>query len=155
MGFFCVNMARYSIDGQDTNTASTTILGLTGSAAIRPKIYDFVIGSDATPADNAAEYVWQRTTAAGTSTAVTPQKLDPLTSAAVATAGEAHSAEPTYTADAILWQQAVNQRATFRWVAAPGGELVCTATAANGIGVQVITVAGSAVNTNICEHFEE
>jgi hypothetical protein len=148
-------MARYSIDGQDTNTAATTILGLTGSAAVRPKIYDLTMGSDATPADNAAEYVLQRTTAAGTSTGVTPQPLDPLTSAAVTTAGEAHSAEPTYTANAILLQWAQNQRATYRWVAAPGGELIATATAANGIGLQVIGIAGSAVNMNVTIHFEE
>jgi len=148
-------MARYSIDGQDTNTAGTTILGLTGSAAVRPKIYDVIVGSDATPADNAAEYVLQRTTAAGTLTAVTPRPLDPLTSAAVTSAGEAHSAEPTYTADVILLQWAQNQRATFRWVAAPGGELIAAATAANGIGLQVISIAGSAVNTNACIHFEE
>lgn len=148
-------MARYSIDGQDTNTAATSILGLTGSAAIRPKIYDLTMGSDATPADNAAEYVLQRSTAAGTSTAVTPEKLDPLTSAAVATAGEAHSVEPTYTANAIVLQWAQNQRATYRWVAAPGGELICTATAANGIGLQVIGIAGSAVNMNVTMHFEE
>ena len=148
-------MARYSVDGQDTNTAATTILGITGSAAIRPKIYDMTVGSDATPADNAAEYVLQRDTAAGTSTAVTPRPLDPLTSAAVATAGEAHSVEPTYTADLILLQWAQNQRATYRWVAAPGGELICTATAANGIGLQVIGIAGSAVNTNVTFHIEE
>ena len=141
-------MGRYSTDGQDTNTANTTILGLIGSAAIRPSIYDLVMGSDATPADNAAEYVLQRTTTAGTSTAVTPRPLDPLTVAATATAGEAHSAEPTYTANIILLQWAQNQRATFRWVAAPGGELVIAATAANGIGLRVIGIAGSAVNVN-------
>lgn len=148
-------MARYSVDGQDTNTAATTILGVTGSAAIRTKIYDMTVGSDATPADNAAEYVLQRNTAAGTVTAVTPQALDPLTSAAVTTAGEAHSVEPTYTANAILLQWAQNQRATYRWVAAPGGELIAAATAANGIGLQVIGIAGSAVNTNVTLHIEE
>ena len=148
-------MARYAVDGQDTNTAATTILGVTGSAAIRTKIYDMTVGSDATPADNAAEYVLQRNTAAGTVTAVTPQALDPFTSAAVTTAGEAHSVEPTYTANAILLQWAQNQRATYRWVAAPGGELIVAATAANGIGLQVIGIAGSAVNTNVTLHIEE
>lgn len=146
---------RYSIDGQDTNTAATTILGLTSAATVRPKIYDLIMGSDATPADNAAEYVLQRYTAAGTSTAVTPQALDPGDPASLCSAGEAHSAEPTYTANAILLQFALNQRATFRWVAAPGGELVLPATAANGVGIQVIGIAGSAVNVNATIHFEE
>ena len=146
---------RYAIDGQDTNTATTTILGLTSATTVRPRIYDMVVGSDATPADNAAEYVLQRYTAAGTSTAVTPQGLDPGDPAALASAGEAHSAEPTYTANAILLQWAQNQRATFRWVAAPMGEIVLPATAANGVGVQVIGIAGSAVNTNVTIHYEE
>lgn len=149
-------MARFSADGQDTNTAGTTILGVdAGTTAHRIKVYDVVVGSDATPADNAAEYVLQRYTVDGTSTAVTPQALDPGDAAALAEAGEAHSAEPTYTANAILLQWAQNQRATFRWVAVPGGELIIPATADSGIGLQVIGIAGSAVNTNACFHFEE
>lgn len=146
---------RYSVDGQDTNTAATTILGLTSAATVRPKLYDMVMGSDATPADNAAEYVLQRYTAAGTVTAVTPQALDPGDPAALASAGEAHTVEPTYTSNAIMLQWAQNQRATFRWVAAPGGEIVLPATAANGVGVQVIGIAGSAVNMNVTFHYEE
>lgn len=145
---------RYSIDGQDTNTAATTILELRSTTAIRPEIYDLISGSDATPADNAAEYNLQRTTTAGTSTAVTPQALDSGDPAATATAGEAHSAEPTYTAAAILLNYMHNQRATFRWVAAPEGEIVLPA-AANGVGVQSITVAGSAVNTGVTIHYAE
>lgn len=146
---------RYSIDGEDTNTVNTSILGLTSTSAIRPKIYDFMLGSDATPADNAADYVLQRHTAAGTSTSVTPQALDPGDPAATATAGKAHSAEPTYTANAIMLHIALNQRATFRWVAAPGSEIVLPATASNGVTLQVVTVAGSSVNVGANILFEE
>ena len=146
---------RYSIDGQDTNTATTTILGLTSASTVRPAVYDLISGSDATPADNAAEYNLQRYTAAGTSTGVTPQALDPNDPAALAAAGEAHSAEPTYTANAVLLNYAHNQRATFRWVAAPSGELKLPATAANGVGIQSITVAGSGVNMNATIHHVE
>lgn len=150
-------MRKYSIDGQDTNTAATTLLGLTSAATIRPRVYDLILGSDATPADNAAEYVLQRYTVAGTATAVTPQALDPADPASLAasTTGEAHSVEPTYTANAILLQWAQNQRATFRWVAAPNGEIVLPATAANGVGIQVIGIAGAAVNTNAMIHYDE
>ncbi len=73
---------RYSIDGQDTNTAATTILELRSTTAIRPAIYDLISGSDATPADNAAEYNLQRTTTVGTSTAVTPPRPSPSGSTA-------------------------------------------------------------------------
>src|SRR3954471_9644026 len=110
-------MARkYAISGSDTNTASTTLLGLTSAATVRPKIYDFLVGSAATPADNAFELQLKRYTAAGTSTAVTPQALDPGDPAALASAGVNHSGEPTYTSNAILFDAAINQRATFRWV---------------------------------------
>lgn len=145
---------RYAIDGEDTNTNNTTILELRSTTAIRPKIYDFILGSDATPADNAGDYVLQRTTTAGTATSVTPQALDPGDPAATATAGKAHSGEPTYTSSAIMLHVALNQRATFRWVAAPGSEIVLPA-AANGVGLQVVTVAGSAVNVGATMLFEE
>lgn len=145
---------KYSIDGQDTNTAATTLLELRSTAAIRPEIYDMICGSDATPADNAAEYVLQRNTTVGAATGVTPRALDPDDPSATATAGEAHTSEPTYTANVILLQWAQNQRATFRWVAAPSGALKLPA-ADNGVGLQVITVAGAAVNTNAMMHFEE
>ncbi len=149
-------MARkYSIDGRDTNTSATTILGLTSAATIRPKLYDFTSGSAATPADNAGEYYIQRSTAAGTSTAVTPQALDTGDPSSLASAGEAHTVEPTYTANAILLAWTQNQRATFRWVASPGGEIVLPATAANGIGFVVAQIAGSAVQMSICAHFIE
>ena len=146
---------EYSIDGQSTNTAGTTILLLASTAAIKPEIYDLVCGSDATPADNAAEYVLQRATATGTATTVTARPLDPDDPVAVGVGGENHTVEPTYTADVILLQWAQNQRLTFRWVAAPNGEIILPATASNGGGVQVITVAGSTVNTNMMMHYRE
>ncbi len=146
---------RYSISAQDTNTAATTQVGLTSAATVRPRIYDLICGSDATPADNAAEFNIQRTTAAGTSTAFTPVALDPADPASLSAAGYNHSGEPTYTANALLHEWAQNQRATYRWVAAPNGELVLPATAANGAGIITVTVAGSAVNTNFQLYFEE
>lgn len=149
-------MPKYAIDGQDTNTASTTILGVdAGATARRVAVYDLILGSDGTPADNAAEYNLQRYTVDGTSTAVTPQALDGADPAALAEAGEAHSVEPTYTANAIMLNWAQNQRATFRWVAAPGGEIIVAATSDEGVGIQVITVAGAAINTVASIHFIE
>lgn len=144
---------RYSIDGEDTNTANTTILELRSTTQIRPRVYDVLISSDATPADNAADYVLQRTTTAGTSTSVTPQALDPADPAAIATAGKAHSAEPTYTANAILLHLAVNMRATMRWCAVPQGELVLP-NAANGLGL-LCTGVNSAYNMGATFHYEE
>lgn len=130
-------MARYSVDGsQAVASAADTTLTITcdGTTVRRNKVYDFTVGSEATPADNALTHTCQRCTAAGTSTAVTPQPLDPADAAALTDSGENHTVEPTYTANEILWKIAANQRATYRWVAAPGSELVLPATAANGVG---------------------
>lgn len=147
---------RYNVFGSDTNTASTTILALTSAATIRPRIYDLLLSSDATPADNAGNYSLKRYTAAGTATAVTPVALDPADPAALASAGKAHSAEPTYTAASdVLGPFAVNQRPTFRWVAYPEAEIVLPATAANGVGLLVNAIAGSAVNVVVGFHYAE
>ena len=145
---------RYSVDGGDTNTDNTTIIGLTSVATTRPMIYDLNFGSKAAPADNACGYELQRYTVAGTSTAVTPQALNPGDPAALASAGKAHTVEPTYTAAAILLRLTGNMRASVRWVAAPQGELMLPATAANGVGVQADTPS-TAFSVDFCIHYEE
>ena len=86
---------------------------------------------------------------------MTPQPLDSEDAAADTSSGEAHSGEPTYTANAIMLQFMTNQRATFSWYAVPGREIVLPVTASNGVGLQVITVGGSAVNTGSCWHYTE
>lgn len=130
-------MARY---GQAlTRTLSTTqSLGTVGQGGStrRHRWIDVVCGVDGTPGDTAVRYLFQRATALGTSTAVTLNPLDPADVACSAVAGQGHSVEPTYTANAVLLQLVFNQRSTVRWFAAPGEELVCPATAANGIGIQ-------------------
>lgn len=151
-------MAKYTVDGQDTNTANTTILQYNADATRprRSKLAYCLIGSDATPADNAAEYNIQRFTVVGaTNTAVVPQPHDPADAATEMDAFEASDIEPTYTAAGVMLNIMANQRATFQWYAAPGYEIVTPATASNGLGVRSITVAGSAVPTGCTLHFEE
>ena len=91
--------------------------------------------------------------ALGTSTAVTPIPLDPADAATESDAGENHTIEPTYTAGSILLAVGLNQRATFRWVASPGGELVYPATASNGLGVQTPTMSAVAITSTV--HYVE
>lgn len=130
-------MARYSVSVNRTlsTTASLGTLGQGGTQR-RHRTLDIVVGVDGTPGDTAVRYAFQRCTALGTSTGVTPQALDPADVAALAVAGQNHTVEPTYTASAILLELVFNQRSTVRWFAAPGEELVCPATASNGIGIQ-------------------
>ena len=112
------NGRRYSAPGTITSAATKTIVGITATTAVRPAIYDIIVSFFSTPADNAAEWQVRRSTAAGTSTSVTPNPLDSGDPTSTTTAGQAHSAEPTYTASVFLLDFAANTRATFRWVAA-------------------------------------
>lgn len=151
-------MPNYSADGQAANTASTSIMGVdAGATPRRVKVYDLILGSDATPADNAAEYNLSRYTGDGTpGSVVVPKPLDFADPVALADAGEGvYTIEPVYTADEIMLNWSQNQRATFRWVAAPGGEIICPATTDSGVGIESITVAGAAVNTTATMHFNE
>ena len=143
-------MARYSVSHQTPAGANKPIILITGSAAVRVHLYDMVLGSDATPADVAGEFIVERCTNNGTDgTALTEVKLDPLTVAAtsVALGGTfAGSGEPA-ASDALL-MIGLNQRATFRWIAAPGGELISTATADHGLELRTVAMSSGTPNMN-------
>lgn len=118
-----------------------TIINLFNPAATptkRAMIYDILVGSVATPADQAAKFYVGRTTAVGTEGAgYTPNNLDPAGPAGELDSGVGvYSAEPTYTASKELLVFSLNQRATFRWVAAPGSELLLAATQNYGAGLK-------------------
>lgn len=141
-------MRRYSGFSNATNTASTTVpmFTIVGIATTRIRVYDFISGSDATPADNAGKFSFRRISARGTSTAsVTPNPLDPADPASLAAAYDtAWSGNPTITANSDLLQFAHNQRATFRWVAAPDSELIIPATAGAGLALMAVVTTATA-----------
>lgn len=146
---------RYAVTGTPTNTASKTMMAILSTAAIMPRLYDLLISCGATPASQAGQYQIGRITTAGTAgSAVTPAALDPTDPAATASAGISYSAEPTYTSGKTLLQVSVNQQATWRWVAAPGGELVMPPTANNGLGMLCQAVT-SAFATDLTMHYME
>lgn len=130
-------MGKYSVSVDGSSGADPqTLINLFSAGNARGHIYDILLGSDATPADQAGSMEVLRTTAVGTEGAgFTPTKLDPQTKAADCDAGVTHSVEPTETASSQLLRFAFNQRATFRWVATPGSELIIPATANNGISL--------------------
>lgn len=148
-------MGAYIAAGQATSTAAKTILGVSqpATALKRIKVGYVQIGSDAS-ADSAFELVIQRTTAAGTSTAVTPQLRDPADGAASAVSGQAHSVEPTYTANALMLSVFGHQRSTFQWYAAPSHEIVVPVSNNAGLGAQVITSA-TPFNMGVVMEWEE
>jgi hypothetical protein len=123
--------------------------------ASRGYIYDLLVSSGATPDDQAANYDVIRTTAVGTENAgFTPVKLDPDTGASTFDGGVSHTAAPTQTANSEMMVFSVNQRATFRWIAAPGGDFVMPATTNNGILVTRRTSTAAYV-IDCTVHFRE
>jgi hypothetical protein len=139
-------MANFAANMTRTASASLSVGALTAAASNprRFKLYDFVFGSaEAAPADGNSLWQIQRCTTAGTAgSSVTPIAVDPGDSVAATTVcGQAHSADPTLTANAILLSIGLNQRATFRWVPAPGKELLVPATASNGLAFRTPTAA--------------
>lgn len=147
-------MAKFAVDGTDACTASPgdTALHITRGASKRAFVYDFTLSASGTPADNALSWEVKRHSTAPTSTSVTPAPLDPADPASVTTAGENATVEPTF--GTMLFQAALNQRATYRWVAAPRGELVIPDTANNGIAF-VVYHGSYTGNVEVTAHFEE
>jgi len=141
----------YVVNGPSaTGTVNKTAVTVIAGTGVRPRIFEFAAGIATAPnsTDQQLDFALQRFTAAGTAgSSPTPLPIDPGDVPAVATAGITHSAEPTYTATGILFEQTMNQRAMFRWVAVPGMEFMAPATAANGIGLKNVAIAVTAVMT--------
>ena len=137
-------MANYAITNGSTSNAGSqqatasaytqAVLGVTGanSAPRRVKWYDLLIGTNGTPADNFIEWTVDKVTLASTATTATPQPLDAADAAAVSTVTVNSSQFGTITANSEVFYVGVNQRASYRWVAAPGSELVAPATSSAG-----------------------
>lgn len=132
-------MAKYQARGDQTiTTTDTTALtvGSNATTAQRNKLYEYIL-SVGTPSDNAILFNVQLVSALGTSTAVTPGKVDAGDRAAQAAVGSNHTAEPTLVSNGeVLQDMPLNARAVFRWVAPPGGELVHAATVGAGFAFQ-------------------
>ena len=124
-----------------TNKALINIFNPVASPLTRGRIYDILIGSVATPADQSAHFAVHRTTAVGTeASGFTPINLDSGGPAGEYDSGiGAFTAQPTETANKQLLRFSLNQRATFRWVAAPGSELVLPGTQNNGADLKTVS----------------
>lgn len=129
-------MARWGCKANKGAASVQSVLLLVAAAASprRAKVYDLSFGCGASPADNAFTWIVQRCSTAGTGAALTPNSLDPAdTLASTIVAKDTVTVDPTLTASAFLYAEALNQRASFRWVAAPYSELIIPATASNGL----------------------
>lgn len=109
------------------------IMASSGTSLQRFKLEEFLIGTNGTPADNAMTCDVSRMSADGTATSITPTKLDGADGAFLGLATANHTVEGTVTAASREAGWGFNQRATMRWVAAPGQWIVVPATNLAGL----------------------
>ncbi len=131
-------MGDYHVEGTQTVSGTDiTTITIERGAAKRFKIFEFTSGFTlASPSDNLILVDAHRfDTADGTGTGRTPNALDQADGVAVATSQQNHTIEPTtYVTDEEVWIIGQHMRATYRWVAAPGKEIVVPDIAAEGVG---------------------
>lgn len=136
-------MALYTAAGSKGTTSVRTIVNARAdaSAASRGRVYDYEVGMVTAPnaTDAQFDHMLYRSSTAGTAAALTLNPNDPADAAAVNDASDTYTVDPTI--GVVLHRFPMNQRATWRWVAAPGGGFVWPGTASNGIcgGVLVAT----------------
>lgn len=139
---------RYSVMHQTAAGTDLPIINLTGSATVRVALSHLILGSDATPADVAGEFVIDRTTDTGIGgTALTENALDPLSpTAGGAAVGGTFGTAPADTANSNLIAVPLNQRATFTWWAREGFELYSILTASNGLMLNSVGMSSGTPN---------
>lgn len=153
-------MANYGVTNGSTasggtqQATTTTYVGplvslVAGTTARRIKLYDILIGTNGTPADNFMEFDISRVTGASSLTIYAAQSLDNADAAALTVAAVNSSLAGTVTTLTNLFYVGINQRASYRWVAAPGSELVGPATTSAGLQLRCRSAAyvGTATGT--------
>ena len=160
-------MANYSISNNDASseqsisvTAYKTIIQVSSQATGRAQIYDVMVGATAdggySSTDSALDYDISRSTTTTTGTTIAATAINPADPAARALCRVNFTTEPTITATSTVLQLSLNQRASQRWVAAPGGELVLPNTSANGLSLRARTQASGYTSTlGCCIHFTD
>lgn len=153
---------RYStsndLGGTKQANAATykTQLTLTAATATltRGKIYDVLIGTNGTPADNPMEFDISRQTTAATGTAAIPVALEPGDRAAGTVGVINATVEGGITATSSVFYIGLNQRASYRWVAAPGSELVIPNTNLAGFALRSRSATYTGTSTAQAYHEE-
>lgn len=138
------------------NGSSAALAGNPSGGVVSPqplkrgKIYDILVGTNGTPADNFMQFDLSRLSAVGStgiayagalSSVSSGISLDPAEGLAGAYYVVNSSAETNLTYTNSLWNVGVNQRASYRWVAAPGSEFLYPAVSSAGLGLRALSVA--------------
>ena len=170
--FSITNSTNYAAQPATTTTYTPLVVVAASSGSMvspptitglrRGKVYDILLGTNGTPADNALEFIVQRATVGsstvwvGSVSSVSSQfALDPADAgfASFVTINATATSSTLFTLQQPLWYDGVNQRASYRWVCAPGSEMVIPAvssgTGSNGLvfGVRSVGYSGTVTMT--------
>lgn len=134
----------------------------------RGKLYDILIGTNGTPADNYMEFDVIRATLvtsgsawagalSSVSSAITLDMADGTTAGLLAV-NSSNEGQITQVGQDV-WYVGINQRASYRWVAAPGSELVypavSSATGSNGLALRARSGAYTGTTTGTVLNSEQ
>src|SRR5271154_6083792 len=120
------------IAGSASSGSLTNALSANAPAGFRRgKLYDILVGTNGTPADNYIEWEVVSATVGTTltwlgsvSSVSTAYALDPADAGVSGFLIMNTSAQTNVVASVQKWYVGVNQRASYRWVAAPGSEIL-------------------------------
>ncbi len=120
----------------------------------RGKLYDVLVGTAGTPADSYVEWQIARVTTSSTTFNINANnlQLDPA-DAQPTTQVMINSSQVGTVSVPNVWYVGMNQRASYRWVCAPGSEIVWPATASNGLSL--LPRGTATVNPTVTVQFQE
>lgn len=151
---YAVGLEQPSVSTVVGATGTDACGELLGTTAVRARIYDLLFGHGTSPTGDAI-FRWEvmRATTSATGTAAVENSLDIDAPTAEILSEENITVGPTVTANSALLDFDLNQRATFRWVAAPNGEILIPASATGAVFFNAS--AASVLIARITAHWEE
>jgi hypothetical protein len=130
---YSAGLQQTAITAVDGATGTDAVGELLGVVTVRGRIYDILFGHGSAPADTVIRWEVARATTSATGTAALEVPLDLDAPAADLLVEEEVTVGPTVTVDQQLIDMDLNQRATFRWIAAPDAEFMVPASATGAI----------------------
>src|SRR5438477_11053808 len=120
---------------QAVATTFKTQVEMLSAGSGRGQLFELNVGPDGVPnvTDCSIVYDVSRATATCTGVAAIINPMNPADGASRTTGKINATAEGTVTANSMVWSVILNQRASQRWIAAPGFELAWPNTNANGL----------------------
>lgn len=151
---YAVGLQQTAITNVAGVTGTDAVGELLGTTAVRARIYDILFGHGSAPADTVIQWEVMRATTSATGSAAVGNSLDTDAPTAEILAEEEVTVGPTVVADSGVLDFDLNQRATFRWVAAPGGEIVIPAVATNAVFFNGSSASYTGI-ARVTAHWEE